>query len=227
MSGFRGFPKEMLTFLDELEANNEKQWFESHRDEYEQYIKLPSCQFVESMGDMLKDLSPDVNAIAKINKSLFKIHRDVRFGKDKRPYKTTVGIWFWEGTGKRMEHSGYYFHLEKRKVMLGVGLYRFPKELLELYRKAVAADDSGKELSQICQRLEEKGYEIGMRHYKRVPRGFAADHPRADLLKYNGLTAMVEFKTDKAFHSAAFLEKAYSRYSEMKPLHDWLMGELF
>ncbi len=227
MSDFQGFPKEMLIFLDELEANNEKQWFESHRDEYEEYVKLPSCQFVESMGSLLKLLSPDVNAIAKINKSLFKIHRDVRFSKDKRPYKTTVGIWFWEGTGKRMEHSGYYFHLENRKVMLGVGLYRFPKELLERYRKAVAGNGSGTELSRICGMLEEKGYTIGTHHYKRVPRGFPTDHPQAELLKYNGLTAMIEFEAGKSFHTAAFTEKAFSHYSEMKPLHDWLMSELF
>lgn len=227
MSGFRGFPKEMLTFLDELEANNDKQWFESHRDEYEKYIKQPSCQFVESMGSKLRELSPEINAIPKINKSLFKIHRDVRFSKDKRPYKTTVGIWFWEGTGKRMEHSGYYFHLENRKVMLGVGLYRFPKELLDRYRQTVARDSSGKRLLEVCGELEEKGYAIGMNHYKRVPRGFPTDHPHAKLLKYNGLTAMIEFEAGKSFHTYSFLEEAFSHYVEMKPLHNWLMTELF
>jgi len=79
------------------------------------------------MGEKLRPLCPGINAIPKVNKSLFRINRDTRFAKDKSPYKTNLGILFWEGQGKRMESSGFYFHLEENLLMIGCGMYKFPK----------------------------------------------------------------------------------------------------
>ena len=91
MANFKGFPKEFITFFENLKQNNSKDWFEKNRKDYEQFVMHPAREFVAEMGKKLRKIAPDVNAIPKINKSLFKINRDVRFSKDKSLYKTYMG----------------------------------------------------------------------------------------------------------------------------------------
>jgi uncharacterized protein (TIGR02453 family) len=108
MAKFNGFPKAYFSFFNNLKKNNSKQWFEKHRGEYDEFVMNPAREFVAGMGEKLRKIAPEVRAIPKINKSLFKINRDVRFSKDKSPYKTYMGIWLWDGDRKRMECSGFY-----------------------------------------------------------------------------------------------------------------------
>ena len=146
MADFSGFPKEMIKFFGKLEKNNNKEWFDRHREDYETYVKGPSIGFVIAMGEKLRSLSPGIKAIPKVNQSLFRINRDTRFSHDKRPYKTNTGIWFWEGERKRMECSGFYFHYGDEKLMLGAGIHMFSNELLKLYRAAVVDKEHGPKL---------------------------------------------------------------------------------
>lgn len=118
MAEFNGFPKEYFSFFNNLKKNNSKQWFEKHRGEYDEFVMHPAREFVTGMGEKLRKIAPEVNAIPKINKSLFKINRDVRFSKDKSPYKTYMGIWLWEGDRKRMESSGFYLHGLRKKCRM-------------------------------------------------------------------------------------------------------------
>jgi len=118
---FNGFPKQCISFFRNLKKNNTKEWFADHRGEYDEHVLAPSRAFVVAMGDRLKDLSPYVHAESKVNRSLFRIHRDIRFSKDKSPYKTHMGIWFWEGSRQRMECSGYYFHVDPPQPAFGGG----------------------------------------------------------------------------------------------------------
>lgn len=92
MAQFNGFPRQYFTFFNQLKKNNSKEWFEKHRSEYDDSVMHPAREFVIAMGNKLRKIAPEVNAIPKINKSLFKINRDVRFSKDKSPYKTYMGI---------------------------------------------------------------------------------------------------------------------------------------
>jgi uncharacterized protein (TIGR02453 family) len=94
-SGFSGFPKATITFLSGLSETNTKEWFEGNRDVYEAGYVEPARRFVESMGPRLKQVSPGVKYEPKINGSISRINRDVRFSKDKRPYKDHLDIWFW------------------------------------------------------------------------------------------------------------------------------------
>ena len=143
MSKFNGFSEEFFSFFENLKSNNTKQWFENHRDDYEEFVLQPAREFVGEMGEKLRKIAPEVNAIPKINKSLFKINRDVRFSKDKSPYKTYMGIWLWDGDRKRMECSGFYLHVENNQMLIGVGFKMFPKPLLDLYRQAVVDKSLG------------------------------------------------------------------------------------
>jgi uncharacterized protein (TIGR02453 family) len=186
----------------------------------------PAREFVIEMGNTLRKIAPGVNAIPKINQSLFKINRDVRFSKDKSPYKNDMGIWLWEGAGKRMASSGFYLHAENNHLLIGVGIKMFPKPILDRYRHPVADKKQGSTPKSAVQKITARGYLIDGKHYKKVPRGYDADHPNAEYLLYNGLTARVEEKVPDVFYSDALIDYAYSHYKHMLPLHRWLQKTL-
>jgi len=134
---FKGFPKESIRFFEQLTLNNDKIWFEKHKEEYNQLVLLPARQFIFEMGNVLKKSIPGIIADARVNRSIFKIHRDVRFSKDKSPFKIHLGVWFWEGHGKRMECSGFYFHVEPKLFLLGAGVHLLPQEFLLEFRNSL------------------------------------------------------------------------------------------
>jgi len=221
---FNGFPKQTVSFLNDLKKNNTKEWFNHHRQEYEDHLMAPARAFVEAMGERLKTISPGIISVPKVNKSLFRINRDTRFSPDKSPYKTNLGILFWEGKGPRMECSGYYFHLEPPNLMLGLGLYMFSKDFMERYRQAVVAPESGSELTSIVKGIERiEGFSLGGKHYKRIPFGFDADHPNAELLLHNGLYAGGETEIPKELYSKDLLDFCIEKYRPLSALHDWLV----
>lgn len=222
MSGFNGFPREFFAFFEKLKKNNSKEWFESNRDDYETSVLHPSREFVSEMGKKLRRIAPDINAIPQINKSLFKINKDIRFSKDKSPYKTYMGIWMWEGNRKRMESSGFYLHAEDSTILIGVGVKMFPKPILDRYRQAVVDKKLGGELKKAVHKISDQGYLVDGKHYKQVPRGYDADHPNAKFLRYNGLTARIEESVPDEFFSDALIDYAYTHYRNMLPLHKWL-----
>jgi uncharacterized protein (TIGR02453 family) len=226
MAEFNGFPRQYFAFYNQLEKNNSKEWFMKHREDYDEFVLHPASEFVIAMGKKLRKIAPEVNAIPKINKSLFKIDRDVRFSKDKSPYKTYMGIWLWEGERKRMESSGFYLHVENKNLLIGVGIKMFPKPLLDRYRRAVVDKKLGAALKSAVKKITDKGYLLDGKHYKKVPRGCDAEHPNSEYLLYNGLTARVEAKVPNAFFSGALIDYAYSHYKNMLPLHRWLKNML-
>lgn len=224
MSEFKGFPKEMMQFFEELKANNTREWFNTHKKDYEDFVQHPAREFVIAMGQRLQLVCPGINAIPKINQSLFRLNRDTRFSSDKRPYKTNLGIWFWEGKRKRMECSGFYFHVEGGTLMLGAGIHLFPRELLEHYRDAVIDKKQGPRLREALRKVSESGYVINGKHYKKIPRGYDASHENAELLLYNGLTAMVESKIPHELFSSAIIDYVFEHFKNMYPVHEWLRG---
>ena len=222
MTEFSGFSKELVQFFKKLKENNTKPWFDKHRSEYEENVLFPSREFVVTMGKRLRKIAPGVNAIPKVNQSLFRINRDTRFSMDKSPYKTCMGIWFWEGKRKRMECSGFYFHHEDDRLLIGAGIHTFPRTLLDIYRKAVVDKKLGRELRNAVKKVKEKGYPVGGNHYKRIPRGYDESHPNAEFLLYNGLHAVVDEKIPEQFYSEAIIDYAFSHYKNMAPIHNWL-----
>ena len=222
MSNFNGFPRDFFTFFNNLKNNNSKEWFESHRKDYEKHVLNPAREFVVEMGQRLRQIAPEINAIPQINKSLFKINKDIRFSKDKSPYKTYTGIWMWEGSRKRMESSGFYLHAENEAILIGVGIKMFPKPILNRYRHAVVDKKLGRALKKAVQKVSDQGYVVDGKYYKRIPRGYDADHSNAEFLLYNGLTARIEERVPDEFFSDAIIDYAYSHYRCMLPLHRWL-----
>ncbi len=223
--GFNGFTKEMFKFLNDLERNNSKEWFQEHRDVFEEYVIEPAQDFVVEMGERLKALSPKVTAIPKTDKSIFRIYRDTRFSRDKTPYKTHIGILFWEGTRKKLENSGYYLQLNKSSIFIGAGMYCFPKDLLKPYRDSVVDSKRGGELGAIIKRIHGNGsYNIGGEHYKRMPAGYDPDSRNSRLLLHNGLYAYYQCPLPDEIYSSDFVDYCFKIFRDISPLHSWLLN---
>ncbi len=222
---FSGFPKQSVEFLAALEKNNDRDWFNARRGEYEEFLLEPARDFVVAMGERLREIAPEIQAIPQVDKSIFRLHRDTRFSKDKRPLKTHLAVFMWEGDGPKMESPGFYLHFEKDKLMLGGGMYCFTKEQLPLYREAVDDAIRGAALKQI---LEEgaKAFSahgsMGMVDYKRVPRGYPQDHPRAELLKKKGVVLGEEGPIPASLFNVRAVNYIYKRFEKMRGLHAWL-----
>ena len=180
---FEGFSSKTVKFFKELARHNSKALFEEHKPSYDSEVLSPSREFVLAMGERLKKIAPLVNADPKVNKSLFRIYRDVRFSKDKSPYKTHMGLWFWEGPGPRMECSGFYFQMEPPKVMLGVGIYCLPKFLLAPYRQARGRPQAGSGVGAGGQKGEKSGLQRGRAQIQEGAPGFRPGAPPRGALK--------------------------------------------
>ncbi len=207
---FDGFPREGLKFLRELRTNNDKRWFDAHRDTYDRALLEPARDFVEAMGD---ELGPDVHADPRVNGSIARINRDTRFSKDKRPYKHHLDLWFWKGDGPSRQNAGFWFRLTPDRLILGAGMHHFEPNVLARYRAAV-----GPELRRLVDKLP-KDVDVGGRTYKRPPAGYAADDP---LILHSGLYAGLELPVPKETHTAAFPAFCAKRYGPLAPLVDWL-----
>jgi uncharacterized protein (TIGR02453 family) len=224
---FNGFHDETIQFLSDLKDNNSKEWFDENRERYDKYITEPSRKFVVSMGERLKEISPDIHAEPKVNKSLFRMNRDIRFSPDKSPYKTNLGIVFWEGPRKRMECPGFYFHLESDSLMLAGGMHILPKDLLDPYRKIVSEEGPAGELNKILERARRNGIEVGGIQYKRIPRGFTVDHPNSYLLKHNGVYGMETTSIPDELFSEKLIDYSLERFTKIDPMNRWFLKYLF
>jgi uncharacterized protein (TIGR02453 family) len=220
---FDGLPKRCVAFLEELAANNNREWFEAHRVDFDNYVMEPTRQFVVALGERLHEFAPGVVAEPRVDRSIFRIYRDVRFSKDKSPYKTNLGIWFWEGTLPRKECSGFYFHLEPPTLMLAAGAYQFGKEMLAGYRESVVHPEYGKQLADAIDEVTDGPYTIGGKHYKRVPRGFDPDDENSDLLLYNSLYAATEIGIPDDLYTPGLVDFCANKYRDMSPIHKWLV----
>lgn len=227
MDNFKGFPEKGLEFLANLTRHNEKSWFEANRGVYEESVVAPALTFITEFGALLqKEISKDIVYSTRTNGSgsLFRIHRDVRFSADKSPYKTHVGIFLWEGPGKKMSNPGFYFHLESGGAFMYAGKYEFSKEELQDFRDAVADDKRGRELEKAIAAVRKSGdYITGDVHYKRVPAGYAPDHPRAELLRHNTLYAKSPPIPVKTINSPKLLDLCLEHSKNMDPIERWLV----
>lgn len=223
---FGGFPEDAVHFFEELSSNNNKEWFDRNRSRYERSVLVPSKDFVISMGERLREIAPDIVAVPKVNGSLFRLNRDTRFSPDKTPFKTHMGIIMWQGYRKRMENPGYYFHLEPGKYMVGAGLYMFPPDIMESYRKAVLDEELGPSLANAVETVEGRGYSVGEKKYKRVPIGFPKDHERAEFLKYGGMYTLEEGPIPSWIFDERILDELMKRFRAMSPVQEWMLKVL-
>ena len=219
---FHGFPENSLKFLQQIERNNTKEWFEAHKSDYRELILGPSRAFVVEMGEHLQALVPTINAVPKINGSLFRIYRDTRFSKNKTPIKTRIGIIFWQGRARRMSSSAFYMQFDPKELMIAVGIRSFKKEVLDAYRDYIKEDEHREALHGILEAVKAKGYSLPEPRYKRYPRGFDKTMEHAYLSLYDGMYAYKMLSPEKELFSERLVLRAYDIYEELFALQQWV-----
>lgn len=223
------FAPDAISFLRDLADHNDRTWFAQNKHRYQKSIVEPALAFIGTLGPKLSNEVPGVtyDLGTSGSGSLQRIHRDVRFSKDKSPYKDYVGLRFWyeRPDGKKGPGPGYYVHIGKDGARVYAGQHEFDRQSLEAFRTAVAEDRTGRELERIASRLEKAGYEVGGEHFKRVPSGYASDHPRARFLKFNTLYAASPVIDPTGSGFAAACEKACLATSELNAWTRKVMGE--
>lgn len=226
LQNFQGFSQAALDFLNELEINNNRDWFEAHKEIYQNEIVAPAPAFVAALGERLRTISPAVEYDARTSGagSMMRIYRDTRFSKDKTPYKTNVAFVFWEGPLKKMENPAFGFQFNAERGELMTGQFGFPKDVLSLYRNAVLDEKLGSELVAIMKSITGAGpYEFSGEATKRVPAGYDADHPRAELLRYQGLYAHTGSIPPAVLTSPQLVDVVFEHFQALAPLHQWLV----
>ena len=187
------FPKEGLDFLRALKRNNKRPWFLKHKPEYEQYVRAPMMEIVMALAH---DLPPDF--VADPAKSVFRIYRDVRFSKDKTPYKTHAAAQFPSRSIPRRGGAGFYFHISPTEVWIGGGFYGpTPQETLAVRTRIAERHRAFESLVQSPEFRKRFG-ELQGAKLTRVPRGFPGDHPAAEWLKHKQWVAGAELKPEAA-----------------------------
>lgn len=184
------FSPELFRFLSELDANNERPWFEANKARYEAHLKAPSLAFIEAFAAPLRSISPHFQAIAKSQGgSMFRIYRDTRFSPDKRPYKNNIGLHFRHEAGEDAHTPGFYLHLQPGESGAGIGLWMPDPATLTRIRDQIVAQPE--RWGDVKKALAAAGLEMGHDEMslKRPPRGYPADHPHIDDLRRKSFAA--------------------------------------
>lgn len=208
-AGFAGFPDAALDFYDDLELDNTKAFWEAHKTVYSESVKAP-------MTALAAALEPEFGQ-AKV----FRPFRDVRFAKDKTPYKTNQGAFVGVGPA-----CGWYVEIAARGVRTGAGFYDASASDLGRIRASISDDATGKQLQRILKKLERAGFEVGGDRLKTAPRGYDADHPRIELLRHRSLTVGKDYGFEPVIHTPALLDAVQADWRAARPLVDWIRARL-
>ncbi|WP_066912208.1 DUF2461 domain-containing protein [Millisia brevis] len=202
---FAGFPDAALDFYDDLEADNSKVFWEAHKDTYRTAVHAPMVALTEALAEEF--------GAAKI----FRPYRDVRFAKDKTPYKTHQGAFV--GTG---EATGWYVEISAAGTKVAAGCYHADSELLGRLRTAIDQDITGKPLAKMFDTYRKAGWEVGGDTLKTAPRGFAKDHPRIELLRHKQFVISRDYGFEADAVGPGLLDRVRADWRSARTLIDWL-----
>ena len=229
---FAGFGPELMGFLRALDRHNDKPWFEANRARYERDVRAPMAALVEEVDVRLAAFAPEI--VGHPKQSLFRIHRDVRFSNDKRPYKTNVAAWFFHaGAGRGVGSAttahggaGFYFDVGLTGASIGGGIWMPPRPTLARLREAI--DEDADDLQAILAdpaRRRRFGSLAPEAMLKRMPRGYADTHPAAELLRHQSFT-LGRTLADRELLSPKLPDLLARDFERLLPLVRWLNGAL-
>lgn len=205
MSGFTGFPLAGLDFYEDLEADNSKSFWTAHKHVYDSAVREP-------MAALVAELEPDFGP-AKI----FRPYRDVRFSKDKLPYKDHQGAVVHAAPG-----AGWYVQIGAPGLFVAAGIYAATPEQLARLRATIADEVRGRELEQILAKVTKAGYTVGGDKLKTRPKGYPPDHPRIDLLRHKSLTVSREFGAPDWLSTPRAAKEIRKSWETMRPAMEWI-----
>jgi uncharacterized protein (TIGR02453 family) len=205
MTGFTGFPAEAVRFYAQLERDNSREFWQAHKATYDDSVRAPMVALLEELAD---DFGPG---------TVFRPHRDIRFSRDKSPYKTYQGAFAALSPG-----TGYYVELSSAGLLAGGGFHAHTPAQVGRYREAVDDEDRGAALEAVVAGLADDGFEVGGDRVATRPRGVPADHPRLELMRHKSLTVSRRFGTPDWLSTPAALDRVRATWVAVRPLNDWL-----
>ncbi len=225
MTEFKGFPADLFDFLEELEQNNNREWFNDHKSRYIESVVEPVSDFIVAMQPGLKVISKNYTANPKPHGgSMFRIYRDTRFSKDKTPYKTHAACQFRHVSSKNAHAPGFYIHLGRDGLFFGGGIWTPPGPQLNLIRDFIA--DNARSWARIknAKKVKDAGGVKG-NSLKRPPRGFDAEHVHIEDLKRKSFFVMTEAKTADALKTN-FVDQVIEGFKRAAPLNRFICDAL-
>jgi uncharacterized protein (TIGR02453 family) len=221
---FRGFPKDFFAFFRELKENNERVWFEANKQRFRDSVQAPMSTFIEAMAPKLTKISKHFTADPRLNGgSMFCIYRDVRFSKDKRPYKEHAACHFRHALGKDVHALGFYMHFAPDEVFFGGGLWMPPPEALAKVREAIAAKSANWKKLQESAAFRKHFDGVRGEALTRPPRGFDSEHPFITDIKKKSFYAMHE-ASPKIGTSPVLVDEVSATFTALSPLMKFLCG---
>ncbi len=219
---FQGFDNKFFKFFEELQDNNSREWFNNNKNRYEDHIVTPLLAFIEDMQEPLGKVSKNFVANPKkLGGSMFRIYRDVRFSKDKRPYKEHGACQFRHVAGKDAHAPGFYVHLEPGNILVGGGIWKPPSDKLKEIRLAIASDKAGWSRVKDDKRLNSTFKSVNGESLTRPPRGFDPEHPHIDDIKRTTFFVMKPF-TKSQISKPDFVDTAANTFKSASPLMKFL-----
>jgi uncharacterized protein (TIGR02453 family) len=226
MSDFAGLPKDFFAFFRELKANNDRAWFEDNKQRYRDSVQVPLSAFVSAMAPEMKKISRQFVCDPRPNGgSIFRIHRDVRFSKDKRPYKENAGCFFRHAVGKDVHAPGFYVHFSPGEVFFGGGSYMPDPKALGKIRDAIAAKPSAWQKITAERTFRERFGAVRGESLSRPPRGFDPDHPLIAEIKRKSFYAGSDSSV-KVAQSSALAGEVAASFRAVSPLMRFLCAAL-
>ena len=187
---FVGFEKASIEFLEQLAANNNRDWFNENKTRYEEQVLDVALRFIQSMQDPLAQLAPHFTAIPqRMGGSLMRVYRDTRFSKNKLPYETNIGIQFRHEQAKDVHSPGYYVHIDPEQVFVGVGMWRPESDALLAIRQRIVARPSEWKRALADPKFR-RHFELGGESLTRAPRGFDKDHELTEDIRRKSFIAV-------------------------------------
>lgn len=202
---FTGFTDAAIDFWDGLDEDNSKAYWTAHKQQYDEAVRAP-------MDALLAELAPEFGP-AKV----FRPHRDVRFSKDKRPYKDHIGAVATDAEGRAS-----YVQLGAAGLMAAGGAWRLEPAHLEAARRAIADDRAGAQLERVVAAMAEQGVALGGEALRTAPRGYPKDHPRIALLRQKAFYGYAEWPVGPWLATTEVRERVAVTWRACRPLHDWL-----
>jgi uncharacterized protein (TIGR02453 family) len=207
--GFTGFPDEAFLYYEGLEADNSKTYFTRHKHLYEEAVRAPMLALTDELAAEFGEAQ------------LFRPYRDVRFSKDKTPYKTHQGAFV-----DLLPGIGFYVEVSAAGVFTAGGLYTQASDQVARFRAAVDEDLTGKPLEAITDSLVAAGYGLRGERLKTKPRGFSEDHPRIELLRHKSLYAGMSFEPEPWVHTGEVRGRVEHTWRAFGPLVEWLCAHV-
>ncbi len=221
----RYFTKQTFAFLSALEANNEREWFTAHQQEYEDLVRTPALDFISDMSDEMPAISRHFLAQPKkVGGSLMRVFRDTRFSKDKTPYKTNIGIQFRHEIGKDIHAPGYYLHIAPGECFVGIGLWHPDADTLFKIRTALI-ENSDAWLAARDEATFRKHFTLEGDSLANAPRGFAKDHPLVEDLKRKDFICLAPL-SEAMVTSKNLRPQVVERFRQAAPLMRFLCKAL-